>query len=123
MTVDIEMRSNTENKCDTFYRYYSYYIYMIFFDQMQKANKRNMPHQLEHSLIHLEKLNETTMNKKWSMWNKVRLFFSQESYYEKKLHDRLEKLAEDHPLISGIIIAVLTGVVLSLIEDCIHDAL
>lgn len=120
MTVDVEMGCNTKNKYDTYYRYY---IYMILYDQMQKANKRNTPCQLENSLIHFEKSNDRASNEKLSIWDKVILFISKESYYEKKLYDRLEELANDHPLISGIIIAVLTGVVLSLIEDCIHDAL
>ena len=120
MTVDVEIGCNTKNKYDTYYRYY---IYMILYDQMHKTNKWNTSCQLEHGLIHYEKSNDRTTNEKLSIWDKVILFISKESYYEKKLHDRLEKLAEDHPLISGIIIAVLTGVVLNLIEDCIHDAL
>ena len=56
-------------------------------------------------------------------WCKVKDVIKKEIECEKKLRDILNKKAEDHPIISKIIIVILTGILLGLVEDCIHDAI
>ena len=56
-------------------------------------------------------------------WKKVRNIIDKEINSEKKLHNMLNELADNHPIISKIIIAILTGILLGLTEDCIHDAI
>ena len=57
-----------------------------------------------------------------TIWDSLKNIIMKESDYEKRLYAFLKELAADHPVISGVIIAFLTVVLLGLLEDCLHDA-
>ena len=69
--------------------------------------------------------NEDTLlqNEIRKTWCKVKGVIKKEIDCEKKLRDILNNKAKDHPIISKIIIVILTGILLGLVEDCIHDAI
>lgn len=55
--------------------------------------------------------------------NIIRRMIQKEIEGERKLRDHLNRKAEDHPIISKVIIVILTGILLGLLEDCIHDSI
>lgn len=57
------------------------------------------------------------------VWRKVKDVIKKEIDCEKKLQDILNNKAKEHPIISKIIIVILTGILVGLVEDCIHDAI
>lgn len=57
------------------------------------------------------------------VWRKVKDVIKKEIDCEKKLQDILNKKEKEHPIISKIIIVILTGILVGLVEDCIHDAI
>lgn len=67
--------------------------------------------------------NETIKNQVNRIWKKVKAAFRKEIECEKQLRSTLNKKAEEHPIVSKIIILVLTGILLGLVEDCIHDVI
>lgn len=58
-----------------------------------------------------------------NVWRKIKDVIKREIDCEKKLQDILNQKAEEHPIISKIIIVILTGILVGLVEDCIHDAI
>lgn len=73
------------------------------------------------------KVTEDTSNKTRSifneLWKKIRDVIEKEISIEKSLYEILQETAANHPIIAKIVIAVLTGILLGLIEDCIHDGI
>lgn len=57
------------------------------------------------------------------VWRKVKNVIKKEIDCEKKLQEILNNKAKEHPIISKIIIVILTGILVGLVEDCIHDAI
>lgn len=62
-------------------------------------------------------------NEQKNVWRKIKDVIKREIDCEKKLQDILNQKAEEHPIISKIIIVILTGILVGLVEDCIHDAI
>lgn len=56
-------------------------------------------------------------------WQKVKNIIEKEVDCEKKLFDILNEKAENHPIISKIIIVILMGILSGLVEGCIQDAI
>ena len=56
-------------------------------------------------------------------WRTVKNIIKKEKDCEKKLSIILNNQAEEHPIISKIIVVILTTILLGLVKDCIHDAI
>ncbi len=68
-------------------------------------------------------VDEETIQETNHIWKNIIQFFEKEANWEKQIYDMLNKTAENHPLIAKAIVILLTGILLGLVEDCIHDAI
>lgn len=58
-----------------------------------------------------------------NIWRKIKDVIKKEIDCEKKLYDILENKGKEHPIISRFILTILIGILVGLVEDCIHDAI
>lgn len=94
--------------------------YAAFLINNTTDDESKMIEELYAATGHEDKSEQNILEKTWS---KVKDIIKREIDCEKKLHDELNKKAEEHPIISSIIIAILATILLGLIKDCIYDAI
>lgn len=94
--------------------------YIEFFDNVSEDDENKMLDEFYAETGNKDKSEQKVLEK---TWNSVRDLIKKEIDCEKKLRDILNEKAKDHPIIARIIIAILTGILLGLVEDCIHDAI
>lgn len=85
------------------------YDVIIAFNDSEPFEKANVDEEMRQATKHI--------------WKNIIQFLEREANWEKRIYDILKKTAENHPLIAKAIVIILTGILLGLAEDCIHDAI
>ncbi len=104
-------------------------IYKSFFNEFgndKKAIKATYDVMIEINECEISKETEVSEEKRQDIayiWKKIIQCIQKEANWEKRIYNQLNKVADNHPLITKAIIIVLSSILLGLLEDCIHDAI
>lgn len=113
-----EMWSNYKNLLDDKENWTKYY--KNFFENASIDDEKEC---VEICYIVTGNKDTSLQNKLIKLWRQIKDVIKKEIDCEKRLRDILNNKANDHPIVTKIIIVILSGILLGLVEDCIHDAI